>query len=114
MAASNALARKIESICLKGGMKQSDIAQLLATNPETVSRWNQGKNYPHSSTETILLELEYIIDQLSDLYEPDEARFWMFSPQKYFDGKKPADLIRAGKIDDVRLLVNQLRDSVYG
>ncbi len=114
MVTSNALARKIDSICEKGGMKQRDIALLLDTNAETVSRWNQGRNYPHPRTETILLELEYLIDQLSDFYEPNEARLWMFSPQKHLKGKKPADLIKYGRIDDVKNLVNQLRESVHG
>lgn len=114
MVTSNALSRKLESICVKGGMKQRDIALLLDTKAETVSRWNQGKNYPHPNTEQLLLELEYIIDQLSDFYEPGDARLWMFSPQKLLDGKKPSDLVKAGKIESVRQLVNQLRDSVYG
>lgn len=114
MVTSNALARKLDSICVKGGMKQTDIALLLDTNPETVSRWNQGKNYPHPNTEKILLELEYIMDQLSDFYEPNEARIWMFSPQKLLGGATPANLIKEGKIDEVGQLVSQLRDSVYG
>lgn len=114
MVTSNALARKLDSICEKGGMKQSHIALLLDTKPETVSRWNQGKNYPHPKTETILLELEYIIDQLSDFYEPSETRLWLFSPQKLLNGDKPSDLIKDGRLDDVRNLVNQLRDAVYG
>ncbi|HEV7600701.1 MAG TPA: antitoxin Xre/MbcA/ParS toxin-binding domain-containing protein [Bradyrhizobium sp.] len=109
----SAVARKLESIRTKGAMRNIEVANLLGTRPETVSRWNQGKAYPHSSTEKTLLELEYVVDQLSEFYEPNEARQWIFSPQKFLNGSSPAELIREGKIDEVRRLVNQLREGVY-
>lgn len=111
--ASNAVARRLESICSKGAMRHIEIANLLGTRPETVSRWNQGRSYPHARTEKTLLELEFIVDQLSDFYEPNEARHWMFAPQKHLRGLSPAELIEGGRIDEVRRLVNQIRDAVY-
>ena len=110
---SSAVARKLESLREKGAMRNIEVGNLLGTRPETVSRWNQGHAYPHASTEKTLLELEYIVDQLSDFYEPNEARQWIFSPQKHLAGVSPAKLIRNGRIDDVLRLVIQLRDSVY-
>jgi hypothetical protein len=108
-----AVARKLESLRTKGAMRHIEVANLLGTRPETVSRWNQGRAYPHSNTEKTLLELEYIVDQLSDFYEPNEARQWIFSPQKHLAGMSPAELIRNGRIDEVLRLVNQLRDAVH-
>lgn len=110
---ATAVARKLESIRTKGGMRHVDVANLLGTRPETVSRWNQGRAYPHTNTEKTLLELEFIVDQLSDFYTPNEARQWIFSPQKHLGGASPAELINKGQIDEVRRLVNQLRDAVY-
>lgn len=110
---SNAVARKLESIRDKGAMRHIEVANLLGRRPETVSRWNQGRAYPHARTEKTLLELEFIVDQLSDFYEPNEARQWLFSPQKHLRGLSPAKLIQTGKIDEVRRLVNQIRDAVY-
>jgi DNA-binding transcriptional regulator YiaG len=110
---TSAVARKLESLRAKGAMRNIEVANLLGTRPETVSRWNQGRAYPHASTEKILLELEYIVDQLSDFYEPSEARLWIFSRQKHLGGASPAELIRNGQIDEVLRLVQQLRDAVY-
>ena len=109
----SAVARKLESIREKGALRHTDVANVLGTRPETVSRWNQGRAYPHASTEKTLLELEFIVDQLSDFYEPNEARQFIFAPQKLLDGQSPAVLIREGRIDEVRRLVNQLRDAVH-
>jgi len=94
-------------------MKNIEVANLLGTRPETVSRWNQGRAYPHAGTEKTLLELEYIVDQLADFYEPNEARQWIFAPQKLLTGMSPAELIRNGRIDEVMRLVNQLREAVH-
>src|SRR3954468_3079361 len=100
-----AVAKKLDSIRTKGAMKNTDVADILGTRPETVSRWTQGRAYPHPSTEKALLELEFIFDQLSDFYEPHEARQRIFSPQKLLDGVSPAVLIQEGRIDEVRRLV---------
>lgn len=110
---TNAVARRLESMRTKGAIKDIEVANLLGTRPETVSRWNQGRAYPRANTEKTLLELEYIIDQLADFYEPNEARQWIFAPQKLLDGTSPAELISSGRIDEVMRLVRQLRDAVY-
>ncbi len=109
----NAIARKLELIEQKGAMRSVDVANLLGTRPETVSRWNQGKAFPRSDTQKLLLELEYIVEQLSDFYEPQEARLWLFSRQKRLGGATPAALIQQGKTDEVIAVIDQLRDGVY-
>ena len=108
-----ALARKLDTLREKGAIRHVDIANLLGTRPETVSRWNQGKAYPHANTEKELLELEYVVDQLSDFYEPTEARQFLFQRQRLLNAQSPADLIRSGKIDEVVALVRRMRDGVY-
>ena len=108
-----AVARKLEIIRTKGGMKHIDVANLLGTRPETVSRWNQGKAYPHGGTEKELLELEYIVDQLSDFYDPREARLFLFSRQRLLSDQSPAELIKNGRIDEVVAFVGRLRDGVF-
>jgi len=110
---SNAIARRLDAISSKGAMRSSDIANVLDVRPETVSRWNQGKAFPHPNTEKQLLELEFVIDQLSDFYEPNEARLWIFSRQRLLDGETPAELIQKGRVDEVLVVVHQLRDGVY-
>jgi len=110
---SNAIARKIESIQTKGAMRSADIAQIVGARPETVSRWNQGKAFPQRDAEKIILELEYVVDQLSDFYQPDEARLWLFSRQKLLGGKIPTDLIQQGETDKVISVIDQLLDGVF-
>ena len=109
----NAIARRLESIQEKGAMRSADVANVLNVRPETVSRWNNGKALPHANTERQLLELEFIVDKLADIYEPRDARLWVFSRQRLLQDATPANLIRQGRIDEVLAAVNQLLDGVH-
>lgn len=109
-----AVAKRIERLKSEGGIKSADLAELLNTTPETVSRWNTGRSSPRSDAERTILELEYIIERLREFYkDPNDARLWLFSPQKLLGGKKPADLIEAGRMDEVLAFINELSDVVY-
>jgi DNA-binding transcriptional regulator YiaG len=110
---SNAIARKLESIQQKSAMRSVDVANLLGTRPETVSRWNQGRAFPRPDAQRLLLDLEYIADQLSDFYEPADVRLWLFSRQKLLNGEIPAELIQQGRANEVIAVIDQLRDGVF-
>ena len=71
---SSEIARRLVSIREKGAMRSADVASLLGVRPETVSRWNQGKTFPRPDAQKNLLALEFVVDELSHLYEPQEAR----------------------------------------
>lgn len=109
----NVIARKLESIESKGAMRSIDVANLLGARPETVSRWNQGKAFPRPEAQKMLLALEYIVDELSDIYEPQEARLWLYSRQRLLDGQTPADLIQSGRVDEVIGVIDRLREGVF-
>src|SRR6266403_2307044 len=98
---ANVIARKLGTLQQKGAMKASDVAEALGIRPETVSRWNQGKAFPQPDAERALLDLEDVVDLLADLYQPDEARMWLFSRQRLLKGQIPADLIRQHRTEDV-------------
>lgn len=94
-------------------MRSVDVANLLGTRPETVSRWNQGKAFPRPDAQKNLLALEYIVDELSDIYAPQEARLWLYSRQKLLRGSTPAELIQGGKIDEVLEVIERLKSGVF-
>lgn len=110
---NNAIVRRLEAIQAKGAMRSTDVANFLNVRPETVSRWNNGKALPHANTERQLLELEFIVDKLADIYEPQDARLWLFSRQRLLQDRTPAELIQQGHTDDVLAAVNQLLDGVH-
>ena len=111
---TTAISRKLTVIRDKSTLSSTDIATVTGAQPETVSKWNQSKAMPRPDAQRRLLDLEYIVDLLSDIYEqPDEIRLWLFSRQKLLGGGIPIDLIHDGKTEDVIAVVDQLRDAVF-
>jgi transcriptional regulator with XRE-family HTH domain len=110
---SVAVAGRLESIKSKGGVRSREIAQLLATTPQTVSRWQRGRAEPQPDGLRRLLALEWLVEQLGDFYPPAEARLWLFAHHQLLGGRRPADLIAEDRIDEVLALIDQLRDGAY-
>jgi len=109
----SAVAKRLESISERGGISGREVAQLLNTTPETVSRWRQGRTTPQPKALDRLLWLDWLADQLGTFYEPDEARLWLFSPHVDLDGVRPADLIAAGEIERVLAILDRLQSGAY-
>jgi transcriptional regulator with XRE-family HTH domain len=108
-----AVATRLDTIRTRGGLRSREIAQLLSTTEQTVSRWRQGRTDPQPDRLQRLLTLEWLVDQLADFYPPDEARLWLFAPHRLLGGDRPADRIQAGRVDDVLRLIAQLTDTAY-
>jgi transcriptional regulator with XRE-family HTH domain len=110
---SEALATRLESIKNFTGVKSRELAQLLDTTPQSISRWQSGKGEPPAERLHRLLTLAWLAERLAEFYPPEEARLWLFSPHKLLNGDRPADRIQAGKLDDVLDLINQMKTGSY-
>lgn len=107
---SGAVAVRLDRIKERGGVKSREIATLLGTTEQTVSRWRQGRVEPQPAKLQDLLALEWLVDQLSEYYDPDEAKLWLFSRHRLLNGRTPAELIAEGDVDSVLALIAQLDD----
>lgn len=107
------LITRLDRIKELGSITGRDVAQLLDTTPETVSRWSTGKVDPQKERLHRLLELEFFLTELAEFYTPDEARLWLFAPHKMLGGDTPAKRIQNGSTADVLDLLDQLRSGAY-
>ena len=110
---AEALAKKLGELQQRAGIRFREVAELLDTTPQTVSRWKSGKVEPQANKLKQLLVLTWLAEELSEFYTPEQARLWLFKPHKLLNGDTPADRIRAGKLEDVRVLIAQLKDGAY-
>lgn len=110
---TSAVAHRLDSIKERAGVRSREIAELLDTTPQTISRWQQGRVDPQPVKLHQLLALEWLVTQLAEFYEPDDARLWLYSRHKLLAGRRPAELIAEGDIDSVLAVIDQLRDGAY-
>jgi uncharacterized protein (DUF2384 family) len=108
-----AIAQRLETITAKTGVREGEVAELLGTTPQTVHRWRNAQVDPQTAHLRRILDLAYVADELSELYEPDEARVWLYERHRLLGGRRPVDLIRSGDIDTVLTLIAQLKDGAY-
>jgi hypothetical protein len=109
----NAITRKLDAIEEIGRMTAIDVANILDTRPDTVRHWQEGKAFPRPNMQKRLMELEYIIDRLSDIYTPGEARLWIYARQKLLGEPTPGALIQADRTDEIIAVIDRLRDGVF-
>ena len=110
---ASAVAKRIRNIKETAEIKGRDVAELLDTTEETVSRWNTGKVEPRRDHLKRLLELEYLLEELAEFYEPDEAKLWLYKPHPLLEGSSPASRIKEDRTESVLALLEQLRSGAY-
>jgi len=68
---------------------------------------------PNLRTQTVIAELRYVVDRLSDLYTPDEIRLWLHSRHPLLDGERAIDLINNGRTEEVLAVIERLEAGAF-
>ena len=114
VAEKTVLAEKLDLLTSRANIRAVDVAKMLGTTTETVSRWNQGRAYPRPRQESLLEDLVYVVELLSEFYsDPNAARAWLYSRHKYFSGRRPSDLIQEGQAKEVLEAIKEMTDPSY-
>lgn len=109
----SALRKRLDNIRERSGIKSREIAQLLSTTPQTVSRWDAGQATPHPKKLDRLLALDWLTEQLAQVYSADEARLWLFSRNPELAGQRPVDLIAEDRVNEVLAVIDVLQSGAY-
>lgn len=110
---SAAVAKLIEDLRDRGGLKGSDVANITSVSAATVSRWASGKASPHPRTQLVISDLKYVVDRLAEFYSPEETRIWLYAKHPLLDGQRAMDLIHENKADQVLAIIESLADGTY-
>jgi uncharacterized protein (DUF2384 family) len=76
------------------------VADLLGVHRSQVTRWLRGAGIDPLNAERIDL-LELVWGNLLRLYEPAAARAWLFGLNPHLGDRRPIDLIRAGRTEEL-------------
>jgi transcriptional regulator with XRE-family HTH domain len=110
---ANAVSRILDHLRDDGGLQGKDIANIVSVSPATVSRWSNGKATPDLRTQTVIAELRYVVDRLSDFYTPDETRLWLHTKHPMLNGERAIDLINEGRTEAVLAVIESLDAGAY-
>lgn len=110
---STAVAQILDVLRDRGGLRGVDIANIVDVSPPTVSRWTKGKASPSIHTQTVIADLRYVVDRLSEFYTPDETRLWLHASHPLLDQERAIDLISNGRTEEVLAVIERLEAGAY-
>jgi uncharacterized protein (DUF2384 family) len=76
------------------------LADLLGVNRSQVTRWLRGAGIDPVNAERIDL-LEMVWANVRRLYGPEAARSWLFGLNPHLGDRRPIDLVRAGRAEEL-------------
>lgn len=68
-------------------------ARLIGVATSQPSRWVRGQEAPSARSRKHVLDLDYVLSRLEELYEPSVAARWLESPNSFLDGASPLDVL---------------------
>src|SRR4026209_594694 len=106
-----ARALKVEALS-KYFHSQRKLAAALGVSPAQVSRWRRGQGIePHTAERLDLLEL--VMSALLRLYEPETAEKWLFGFNPRLRHRRPIDVIRQGRPEELLAAIRQEQADSY-
>jgi transcriptional regulator with XRE-family HTH domain len=94
-----AIAEKVEALS-RDFRSQRQLAEALGVSPAQIGRWMRGGGVDLRNAERVD-GLEHVMSSLLRLYEPDAARAWLFGFNPQLGGRRPIDVVRAGRMGEV-------------
>lgn len=85
-----------------------EIGRTTGVGERAVQNWASGSSRPEGQSRERLLELKYVIEQLSDVYTDEGIEIWLHARQRALDGRRPLDLLQQGQFETVLTAVEHL------
>jgi len=106
-----ATALKVEALS-KDFHSQRKLAAALGVSPAQVSRWRRGQGIDSDNAERLDL-LELVMSSLLRLYEPETAEKWLFGLNPLLRHRRPIDVVRQGRPEELLAAIRQEQADSY-
>ncbi len=90
-AAERLLGERLEH--LVAGLGNNRVAALLGVSPSQPSRWRRGEERINAENQRRLIDLDYVMARLLQVWPPEQAEIWLTSHNAFL-GSRPTDVLR--------------------
>lgn len=90
------------------GITQEEVGQAVGASRRSVANWSSGTSSPQGDKRRRLLDLQYIVEQLSEVYTAEGVEIWLHSRNRNLRGQRPLDLLAGDQLSDVEDEVDRL------
>ena len=106
-----AIAAKVDALRVDFG-SSARLADMLGVSRAQVTRWLRGSGIDPLTAEKVDL-LELVWSNLLRIYEPEVARSWLFGLNPVLGDRRPIDLVRAGKAEELMRAIRAERTDSF-
>ncbi len=89
------------------------VADLLGVSRSQPSRWRTGTEGLAARNQRAVLDLDYVVTRLHQLWVPDVAAIWLESPNAHLGGATPVDVLRQRGAADVVHAIDAEAEGAY-
>lgn len=80
---------------------QAELAHAVGASVRTVQNWSRGGAAPRGHTAIRLVDMQYLIGELREVYTDDAIQIWLRSRNRNLGGERPLDLLASDRYDEV-------------
>lgn len=91
----------------------NQVAELLQVNRSQPSRWRTGREGLAPPNQRKVLDLDYVIARLHQLWTPDVAAIWLRSPNAHLNAAVPLEVLRQRGVTDVIEALDATAEGAY-
>ena len=91
----------------------NSLARIIQVNQSQTSRWIQGDEQASVINQQKLIELNYIIDQLSITLYPDQIEAWLQNPNAHVGGASPINVYQVNGLAAVMPAISALSTGAF-
>ncbi len=89
------------------------VADLLGVSRSQPSRWRTGAEGLAARNQRAVLDLDYVIVRLHQLWDAEVAAIWLESPNAHLGGATPVDVLRQRGTQDVISAIDAEAQGAY-
>ena len=104
-------AAKVEALA-KDFRSQRRLAEVLGVSPAQVSRWRRGSGIDEENAERLAV-LELVMSLVARIYEPETVDAWLFGRNPLLRNRRPIDIVREGRAEELLAAIRQERAGSY-
>ncbi len=93
---------------VRRGVTTEELARVVAVRPRQVQHWAAGRHRPQGSARDRLLDLDYVIELLTELYDDEGVQIWLHGRNRSIGARRPLDLLVEGDFGTVLAAVERL------
>jgi len=90
------------------GLSTGEVADLTGVRERQVQHWAAGTSAPATESLKRLLDIQYLMKELGEVYDPDGIRIWLHSRHRRLEDRRPIDVLTDGGFDVVLAEVRRL------